>query len=420
MSVPSPPRPKESDRVDALDIADRSGNVPAVFTADQRLKFRLLADGVRIDTRAESAWLERFGGPITLGEYATTSGVTLELPGELHVNAPIASDAATPAELRFEDDTFFVASPGRTTPVTVLPVPAYHAREQPDRLTGAGQPFTNYGVTHTDRVRVSPISGCAWRCEFCDLPYEFTYRKRHEANLLEVIRAAVDDPLLPARHVLVSGGTPRAPIPARPGRPGSDDEAWLDGVFAYLADHSPIPVDVMMPPRRDLDHPAWLRSVGINAVSINLEVSDPHRAREIAPAKAKLGREYSLRYVERAVRAFGVGQVQSLLVFGAAIEPLESTLRGVRDLAVRGCSPVLSAFRPHHLTPLAGAPAATYEEMLEAFERSVEICVEAGTGVLPGPRCIACQHNTVTVPLESDFYVGPDGDLTAPPACPVS
>jgi hypothetical protein len=267
-------------------------------------------------------------------------------------------------------------------------------------------------VTHTDRVRVSPISGCAWKCKFCDLPYEFAYRKKHADNLLEVIRVAQRDPLSPARHVLISGGTPRAPIPARPGRPGSDDEAWIDGVFEHLAERSPLPVDVMMPPRRDLGHPAWLRGVGVTGVSINLEISDPDRARALAPAKAKVGREHSLRYIEHAVEAFGVGFVQSLLVFGSAIEPLESTLRGVRSLVERGCVPVLSAFRPHHLTPLADAPAASYEEMVDVLARATEICVQVDNGVLPGPRCIACCHNTVTIPDDSPFYVGLDGDLT--------
>jgi hypothetical protein len=383
----------------------------ASFTPEELLKFRLLADGVRVSEEARDAWRERYEGPLTLAEYATTSGVSLVLPGQLYVNAPLG-EGDDLAELRFGDGTFLVSYGGRDVAVGVIPVPAFHTRTQIDAFTGTEQPYTNFGVTHTDRVRVSPIGGCAWKCKFCDLPYEFTYRKKHEENLLQVIFAARDDPVAPARHVLISGGTPRAPVPDREGRPGSNDEEWLDGVFSYLAERSPLPVDVMMPPRRDAGHPARLHAAGINAVSINLEISDPQRARRLAPAKAKLGREYSLNYVAGAVEAFGVGFVQSLLVFGAAIEPLESTLRGVQDLVDRGCIPVLSGFRPHHLTPLADAPAATYEEMVEVYQRTLEICERAGTGVRPGPRCIPCHHNTVTVPDGSPFYVSLDGDLS--------
>ena len=227
------------------------------------------------------------------------------LPGDLYVNAPLAQSEDVP-ELRFAGDAFFVSA-ATDVPVEVVPVPTFHDRTMTDRFDGTTQPYTNYGVTHTDRCRVSPIGGCAWKCKFCDLPYEFSYRKKHEENLLEVIRAALVDPQAPARHVLISGGTPRAPRAARGSRPAVNDEDWIDGVFAYLAKHSPLPVDVMMPPRKDLSHPQRMRSLGINMLSINLEVSDPDAAKRIAPAKAKVGRQHTLDYIERAVEAFGPG-----------------------------------------------------------------------------------------------------------------
>lgn len=380
------------------------------LATEELLKLRLLAEGVRVEPRAHAAWTERYGGPLTLAEYATTSGVALVLPGDLYVNAPIVDDDAA-AELRFDRDGFVVTHLGTVVPVEPIPVPAFHGQTQVDKLDGSVQRHTNYGVTHTDRCRVSPIAGCAWKCRFCDLPYEHAYRKRHAENLLDVIRVAQDDPLSPARHALISGGTPRR------GRAGASDEEWLDDVFAQLAAESPIPVDVMMSPRRELSHPAWLASVGVNAVSINMEVSDPERARVLTPAKARLGREHYLEYIERAVESFGVGRVQSLVVFGASIEPLDSTLRGVRDLAERGCIPVLSAFRPNAVTPMAGMPGATLAEMTDAYVATREICDRAGTGVKPGPRCIPCHHNTVTLPDGSDFYMGLDADLAEP--CPV-
>jgi hypothetical protein len=376
------------------------------LTPLELLKFQLLAEGISIDEQAQAAWLERYGGPLTLAEYATTSGLSLVLPGDLYVNAPLCEPGDGVLRLRFGDDTFFVSANSRDVAVDVIPVPAFHTRSQVDRADGRSYPYTSYGVTHTDRCRVSPIEGCAWRCHFCDLPYEFKYRKKHEENLLNVILAAKDDDLAPARHVLVSGGTPRK------GKPGHSDEEWIDGVYAYLAEHSPMPVDVMMPPRRDFGYPDWLRSIGVSMVSINLEISDPDRAHEIARAKSKYGRERTLAYIERAVESFGIGFVQSLVVFGSAIEPLEETLRAVSDLVDRGCIPVLSAFRPHASTPLGGAPAATLDEMLYVYGRALDICERAGNGIRPGPRCIPCHHNTVTLPDGSDFYVGLEGDLT--------
>jgi hypothetical protein len=390
--------------VDAIRASTYASTQMTSLTVDEMLKFRLLAEGVRVHDRAHDAWMDRYGGPLTLAEYATTTGLALVLPGELYVNAPMA-ERDDVAELRFAGEEFYVSLAGLERPVETIPVPAFHTETQIDKLDGSAQPHTNYGITHTDRCRVSPIAGCAWKCHFCDLPYEFSYRKRHAENLLNVIRVAQSDLLAPARHALVSGGSPRR------GRLGANDEQWLDDVYEYLAFHSPLPIDVMMPPRRDLSHPAWLRSVGVNMVSINMEVSDPHRARVLTPAKAQLGRRHYLDYIERAVEEFGVGRVQSLIVFGAAIEPLESTLQGVRDLVDRGCIPVLSAFRPNPITPMGHLCGATLEEMVEVYLAALEICHRADNGIKPGPRCIPCHHNTVTLPDSSSFYTGVDVNL---------
>ena len=372
---------------------------------DEELKLYLLAHGIAINSIAEKVWLDLHGGPLSLSEYASTSGICLFTASDVWINAPFLESftGGTSAVLDHRDEVFVVDFAGERTPVTVVPVPRYHEQFWVDESDGRRYRYTNLGVTHTDRVRLSPIEGCDWRCTFCDLPYEFRYRRKPLEELIRVVELAVkDNP--PARHVLISGGTPT-----------KEDEPWLDDVYAAVARSSPIPVDVMMPARRDLTYPSWLRSVGVNMLSINLEVSDPDRAKRITPNKHRnFGRAYYLDYIEAAVEAFGVGFVQSLMVFGEAVEPLESTLVGIRDLVDRGCLPVLSPFRPDATTPMgkAGALPPTVDEMRRAWEGTQEICEKADNGVKPGPRCIPCHHNTVTFPDGSDFYVPLGGDLT--------
>lgn len=369
---------------------------------EELLKFQLLADGVRISDGAAATWRERYGGPLTLAEYATTSGVTLKLPGDVYVNAPVVLDNNEVTILTVNADSFFLNVQGFEVPVDAVPVPAFHGRTYDD--DGVRRPLTDLGVTHTDRCRVSPIAGCAWRCEFCDLPFKMKYRRKDPARLVELIRTAASDPLLPARHVLVSGGTP-----------GRKHEPWIDEVYERLASESPLPVDVMMPPRRDNRHPTWLRSIGVNSVSINLEVSDADRARSVTPQKSRLvGRAAVLDYIAHAVESFGLGNVQSLMVVGAAIEPIESTLKGVRDLVERGCVPVLSMFRPDAATPLRHAPAATFAELVAAYEGTLDICQQVGNGILPGPRCVPCQHNCAALPLDDEFHIGRDDEFLDP------
>lgn len=103
--------------------------------------------------------------------------------------------------------------------------------------------------------------------------------------------------------------------------------------------------------------------------------------------------------------------MQSLILFGKAIEPLESTLQGIQALVDRGAIPVLSPFRPDARTPMENEPAATEEEMKTIYERTVEICEDSNAGVKPGPRCVPCHHNTVAFSDGSDFYIPLSADI---------
>ncbi len=373
-----------------------------MLTLEQELKLYLLAHGMKIAPGAAEAWHRLFDGPMTLNEYASTSGVALHTRDGTWINAPFIEAFAqdSKARLQCDGDQFFIDYGGSEILVSVIPVSAYHHETYDDG--GTIRPYTNLGVTHTDRCRISPIEGCGWVCTFCNLPYEFRYRKKHREELLRVVSKAKRDRLAPARHVLVSGGTPKP-----------EDEAWIDEVYAYIAANAGMPVDVMMPARKDMEYPRRLKAAGVNMVSINVEIFDPVRARRVTPNKARLhGIDHYLAYIEAAVTAFGVGFVQSLMVFGGPIESIESTLEGVRALAQRGCMPVLSPFRPDPKTPLGKCPPASMDEMKRAWNETLEICARSGTGVKPGPRCIPCMHNTVTFPDDSGFYVPLEGDLT--------
>ncbi len=371
------------------------------LTIEQELKLYLLACGVKIDPKAEKEWLRRYGGPLSLSEYASTSGICLLMASGDYINAPFIEffTQATKALLSYEEE-FFILMGAVRFPVTVIPVPGYHQQTYADG--GRVYSYTNLGVTHTDRCRVSPVEGCSWVCTFCDMPYNYRYRLKPERELLRVIELAKDDPFSPARHVLVSGGTPKP-----------EDYKWWDSVVEYLAQNSPLPVDVMMAARTDMGEPRWLRSVGVNMLSVNLEVWDTARSLKITHNKARiLGRRCYLDFIERAVESFGVGFVQSLLVFGEAVEPIESTLEGVRALVDRGCIPVLSPFRPNQSTPMGKESPASIEEMKEVYIEATQLCEKSGLGIRPGPRCIPCQHNVVAFCEDLGFYVPMEESLT--------
>lgn len=363
-----------------------------MLTPVQRLKLDLFTEGLVLTAEARrelSAGEEH--RPLTLADYASTSGISIELEGGIWVNAPIQdfnpNFVQAPANcLELEDGEFFVRSRELRVRARPLPVPSYH-----DQLNRWGEPYRSLAITHTDRVRISPVEGCAIACQFCDLPYEFRYRTKSVEALVDSVECAVRDPLLPARHVLISGGTPR-----------EKDYGYVQEVYARVAATFPrLEVDVMMVPMPGLLDLEALHGLGIHGLSLNMELFNEDLARRIMRPKARLGRAYWLDYIERAVSIFGLGKVRSLLLVG--LEPLADTLRAVEALAERGCDPVLSPFRPDPSTPLRGHPPPAADFLAETYERAAEI-VET-RAVKLGPRCIPCHHNTLTFPDGSGAYL---------------
>ena len=229
-------------------------------------------------------------------------------------------------------------------------------------------------------------------CQFCDIPYVAQYRKKPVEALTESVEVAVRDATLQARHVLISGGTPRV-----------EDYGYQREVYARVAAEFPdVDVDIMMVPMPGLLDPENLRSIGIHGLSINIEMFDWELARSIMTSKWKASRQRYLDFIEESVEVFGgEGRVRSLILVG--IESLEKTLEGVKALAERGCDPVLSPFRPDPATPMKEHRPPSVDFLVEAYERSREIVERHGVKL--GPRCIPCHHNTLTFPDKSgDYY----------------
>jgi 2-iminoacetate synthase ThiH len=282
-------------------------------------------------------------------------------------------------------DQFFIRGKNLEVPVNPLPVPGYHDQRLP-----SGRLITDFAITHTDRVRISPIQGCSYVCTFCDLPFDKRYETMPIEGLTQSVRRALEDPVLPAHHVLISGGVPK-----------DEDWPWLNEVYEEVAASFPdVNIDVMMVPVPGRFHVNHLHEIGINALFLNLELFSEEAARKIMPRKLRLGMKTYLEIIENAVETFGQGRVQSVLLVG--LESLEDTLRGVQALAERGCDPVLSPFRPDPGTPLKNHPPPSAELLQEVYLLSLKIADREGVKL--GPRCIPCMHNTLAFPDDSGLY----------------
>jgi len=360
------------------------------LTSLQKIKLKLFAEGMAISEKARRQLSETFpGGALTMADYASTSGIPMRLPDDIWVNAPIHEYNSnfisnTRNQLDWTGQEYVLHSPLGSWPVEPITIPAFAIENN-----SQGEPYIHFGLTHTDRVRISPISGCANNCAFCDLPRRFEYRAKETTLLMETIHTALTDPVLPAKHILISGGTPY-----------DKDTQYLRNLYEeVLAGFPGIPVDIMMLPLQKLFDLKDLKQQGLNGLSINLELFNDKYRKRLMPEKHAIPKPEWFTFIEQSVEIFGT-EVRSMLMVG--LEPLESTLSGVRALAERGCTPVLSPFRPAPGTPLEATPAPTAEYLEEAFLRARDICDKFGMKL--GPQCIPCQHNTISFADGSAFF----------------
>lgn len=342
------------------------------LTIPQQLKISCFSKGIRIDKAAEEKLSEGGEVPLTIHEYATTGGVTFALEGGVYVNAPFdewfCADAEATLAVDDSSDDYVVHFRGETFPVRVLRLPGYLEAHDPQ-----GNLVKDTVMSHADRVRVSPIYGCAFDCTFCDLA-GLRYVKRPVDQLLVALEVAKQDTRLPVRHVLISGGTP-APR----------DYGYFEEVCEAICRAAKMPVDVMMVLHNHLDLINNLTRMGINGFALNMEIYDEATAKGIIRLKHRLGLESFAASIERAVeRTGGNGRVRSLMVVG--LESLESTLKGLDFLARMGCDPVISPFRPARGIPLANTPPPSTAFLERIYLKALEIADKYRVKI--GPRCM--------------------------------
>jgi hypothetical protein len=365
----------------------------------EKLKLELFTNGMKLTSRAKQAINEGMNipeeirlahdiknQPLTLAEFASTSGIPLRLGlSDIWVNTPIPEFNPnfvndTSYQLEFDGDQFTLISLMSEVRVHPVPVPLYHGS-----VNSRGIPYTNFTVTHVDRARTSPIDGCSFSCGFCDSSLT-PYSTRDVEEIISSLNVAISDPVLPARHILISGGTPRK----------SDYVYELEVYQRVCESFKDFDVDIMMSPRPGLlDNLEEIHDFGVNAIYMNLELFNDELAKQIIPHKADISKKYYLELLAQAAPIFGKGNVRSLLLVG--LEPMEDTLNGVQALAEIGCDPILSPFRPSPKTPLSYISPSTTEQLAEVWIKSKEI-VSDYSGVEMGPRCSPCHHNTLTFP----------------------
>lgn len=359
-----------------------------------RLKLRLLAEGLRVEGHAD-----RNAKPALRVRSGSCGGLDLVLPDGTWVNAPVHEAFARESALRLvscDGAPTLVVDDGAHVPVTLVPEPAFYSA-----MTSSETSMRRVGQLCSDRLGVGVTNACTFyrsaasRCRFCSIGMNTRVEQGNKAysDVLEVVAAAISDPIAPARHVLLGGGTPH-----------SDDTGARSIAELALAISSRWDVSIyaMIAPPADLDDLRRLADSGVNELGMNIEVFSEEAAVRYLPGKhSAIPHAKYWAALEHAVNLFGPVNTRSIAIVG--LEPFTETIRGAGELASIGVMPILTPLRPLTGTPLEHHPRVSADKL---WDLSLEADREVRRhGMCLGPTCICCQSNTLAVPGSPHYRI---------------
>jgi radical SAM protein (TIGR04043 family) len=365
MTVTTPP-------ADPVAAAPSAEEVARLLTA-------LQSEGLRVEVPLAS----RAGGagPADAG-MLYIEGVQVTVP----TTAAYVEDS--PYALRGEDDGSWAVYQGsdRLASAALAPRPKYY-----DLTTADGIPYWQIALLHLDSVASTVLQTCAYwgnddQCTFCGIGVTLaagrTIAKKTPAMLAEVAVAARDlDGAVDA--TLTTGST------ATPDR----GAMYVGRCGQAVKEAAGLPVQVQFEPPADLDVIDRVADMGIDSVGIHVETFDPRVLAKVAPGKARWGIEAYFAAWERAVAAFGPGQVSTYVILGMG-EDEKTTIDGCKRAIDMGVYPFIVPLRPvpgslmqDLLPPPREAVEAVYRQVVPYLAKKGM----SSAGVTAGcARCQAC------------------------------
>src|SRR5215467_6231285 len=294
---------------------------------------------------------------------------------------------ASPYVLRAEDDGWGIYRNGRRlASARPLQRPRYY-----DLETADGIPYWKIALLHLDSLASTVIQTCAYwgnsdQCTFCGIGVTLangrTIAKKTPEMLAEVAVAAKE--LDGAVDATLTTGTTATP---------DKGALYVARCGRAVREASGLPVEVQFEPPADLNVIDQVAGLGIDSVGIHVESFDPEVLARVAPAKARTGIDGYFRAWERAVAAFGAGQVSTYVILGMGEDPA-LTVEGCRRAIDIGVYPFVVPLRPTvgSLMENMVAPAPEYAEAI--YRRVAPYLAARGLGargVAAGcARCQAC------------------------------
>ena len=360
------------------------------FANPGRTKLSLVSRGVALPEGLPQAsrWISQANAIETVLDIRLPTGQMCTVP----VGQPYTEKSTF--SLHHQGDKTELHCAGEVSPVTLLPAPAFY-----QKTTRSGARMGSFAALHDRLLILHPFLGCGFfnkpgqACQYCQYDSMLNAAEpplRDPLELVETVRAALAEREVDTVY-LYNGYSP-------------SDDVGLRKLVAVVAllrkhlGHRQIALETVAP--SDLSAIDELYEAGLDVFVCNVEVYDADRFAEICPGKQAIGGQKAIyRALSHARSVFRSGAVVSHLIVG--LEPLKSTIAGMKMLVGQGIVPMLLPFRPLPGTALSDCPLASLDDVEQALLVQYELLESSG---MPTHRLR--DMGRVLTPMESGLLVG--------------
>lgn len=344
-----------------------------------KLKISILNQGVRISPNAITA-MQKLG----YMREGVFQSVDLFFPNGLVINAPCKTEFSelSPYYIEYSGSSYVLMyNDELLTEISFDVVDTYS-----QRVATNGTLYRQAAFLATDRLRIHHQFRCIFKeqnqgCKFCNI-------KLKEGNFsLSDVFEIIDFYLQNVKfnHFLIGGGS------------GSEMKEIQNivAIAQHIRKQSSKPIYAMCLPPKNVSVLYDYKNAGINEIGFNIEFFDREIAKKLMPGKGAIPlSQYENAFIEAVKIWNSKGNVRSMMVLG--LESLDSFYRGVEWLCTLGVMPIISIFRPMRNMYMKDALPICNEKIKKIYDNLLEIT--AKYNLKPGPSCIYCQNNTLSMP----------------------
>jgi len=360
------------------------------FANQGRTKLSLVSRGVALPEGLQQAsqWVSQANAIETVLDIRLPSGVLCTVP----VGQPYTQGSSFSLTRKGDKDLLHCA--GEIEQVTLLPAPEFY-----QQTTRGGARMGSFSSLHDRLLILHPFLGCGFfsqpgnACQYCQydsMMNESEPPLRDPLELVETVRAALAEREVDTVY-LYNGYSPGDDVGLR----------RLVPVIALLRKHlghRQIALETVAP--SDLQVMDELYEAGLDIFICNIEINDAARFAEVCPGKQAIGGQEAIyKALAYARSVFRRGAVVSHLIVG--LEPLQSTLDGMKKLVEQGIVPMLLPFRPLPGTALSDCPLPSLDDVEQALLVQYELLEHSA---LPMHRLRSMGR--VLTPMESGLLIG--------------